>query len=116
MAASPFFYSIGIAEGGETIVAFVGMCILPWAFPMIATVFAVLCVLTVFQRTYWRRKVFDNHRFPCRPASSPRLNATLAIAWAVMAKLPLQQKFEWTKEPRPNLRFTEDGWGMRWRP
>jgi len=46
-----FFYSTGIAEGGETIVAFVGMCILPWAFPMIATVFAVLCVLTVFQRT-----------------------------------------------------------------
>ena len=51
MAASPFFYSIGIAEGGETIVAFVGVYILPWAFPMIATVFAVLCVLTVFQRT-----------------------------------------------------------------
>ncbi|MGH6631778.1 MAG: CDP-alcohol phosphatidyltransferase family protein [Sphingopyxis sp.] len=46
-----FLYSTGIAEGAETIVAFVVMCILPAAFPMIATGFAILCIMTVFQRT-----------------------------------------------------------------
>lgn len=46
-----FFYSTGIAEGGETILAFVAMCVLPGAFPVIATGLATLCILTVFQRT-----------------------------------------------------------------
>src|SRR5918995_195839 len=46
-----FFYSTGIAEGAETIVAFVVMCLLPWAFPVIASGFAILCIMTVFQRT-----------------------------------------------------------------
>ena len=46
-----FYYSTGIAEGGETIAAFCAMCIIPWAFPTIATGFATLCVLTVVQRT-----------------------------------------------------------------
>ena len=46
-----FFYSTGIAEGGETIVAFCAMCLLPWAFPVIAAGLAILCVITVIQRT-----------------------------------------------------------------
>jgi phosphatidylglycerophosphate synthase len=46
-----FFYSTGIAEGMETIVAFVAMCIVPSAFPVIATGFAILCIVTVFQRS-----------------------------------------------------------------
>lgn len=53
-----FFYSTGIAEGGETILAFTAMCILPWAFPVIATGFAALCILTVFQRTLLAAKGF----------------------------------------------------------
>ncbi|MCY7280948.1 MAG: CDP-alcohol phosphatidyltransferase family protein [Sphingomonas bacterium] len=53
-----FFYSTGIAEGGETIVAFVSMCILPAAFPVIATGFAILCILTVIQRTWLAARSF----------------------------------------------------------
>ena len=51
-----FFYSTGIAEGGETIAAFVVMCLLPGQFPLIASVFAVLCAMTVVQRSAlaWR--------------------------------------------------------------
>ena len=45
------FYSTGVAEGTETIVAFVAMCIVPSAFPAIATGFAILCIVTVFQRS-----------------------------------------------------------------
>ncbi len=46
-----FYYSTGIAEGGETIVAFVMMCIWPQWFGIIAYVFAGLCALTVIQRS-----------------------------------------------------------------
>ncbi|BBB08526.1 CDP-alcohol phosphatidyltransferase family protein [Sphingopyxis sp. EG6] len=53
-----FFYSTGVAEGGETIVAFCAMCLLPWAFPAIATGFAILCVITVIQRTVLAARSF----------------------------------------------------------
>lgn len=46
-----FYYSTGLAEGTETIVAFVLMCLAPGWFPLIAWAFASLCVLTVIQRT-----------------------------------------------------------------
>ena len=46
-----FFYSTGIAEGTETIAAFLLMCLAPAWFPAIATVYAILCLLTVAQRT-----------------------------------------------------------------
>ncbi len=46
-----FYYSTGIAEGSETIVAFVMMCIWPQWFGIIAYVFAGLCALTVIQRS-----------------------------------------------------------------
>lgn len=45
-----FFYSTGIAEGTETIAVFVLMCLAPGWFPAIATIYAAVCVLTVFQR------------------------------------------------------------------
>lgn len=45
-----FFYSTGIAEGTETIAVFVLMCLAPGWFPAIATIYAAICVLTVFQR------------------------------------------------------------------
>ena len=46
-----FFYSTGLAEGAETIAIFAAMCLFPLAFPVLAYVFAGLCVLTVFQRS-----------------------------------------------------------------
>ncbi|MEE4153809.1 MAG: CDP-alcohol phosphatidyltransferase family protein [Erythrobacter sp.] len=46
-----FFYSTGLAEGTETIAVFVAMCLLPAWFPIIAYLYAGLCVLTVIQRS-----------------------------------------------------------------
>lgn len=47
-----FFYSTGLAEGAETIAAFVLMCLAPSWFAAIASLYAILCVLTVFQRVF----------------------------------------------------------------
>jgi phosphatidylglycerophosphate synthase len=46
-----FFYSTGIAEGGETIAFFLIMCLFPMHFATLAYIFAGLCVVTVLQRT-----------------------------------------------------------------
>ncbi len=46
-----FFYSTGLAEGTETIVVFIAMCLFPEWFGVIAYAYAGLCVLTVFQRS-----------------------------------------------------------------
>ena len=46
-----FFYSTGLAEGGETILAFLLMALFPAQFPLIASIFAALCGLTVLQRS-----------------------------------------------------------------
>lgn len=46
-----FFYNTGLAEGTETITAFVLMCLLPQYFAVIAGGYAALCVITVIQRT-----------------------------------------------------------------
>ena len=53
-----FFYSTGLAEGAETILAFALMCLAPGLFPAIAAVFTALCVLTVIQRSVIARRVF----------------------------------------------------------
>ena len=47
-----FFYNTGLAEGAETIIAFVLMCLFPTAFPVIAAIFAGLCVVTAIQRSF----------------------------------------------------------------
>lgn len=57
-----FFYSTGLAEGGETIVAFAAMCLAPGHFPLIAAILAGLCVLTVVQRTAIALRVFGDKR------------------------------------------------------
>jgi phosphatidylglycerophosphate synthase len=51
-----FFYSTGLAEGTETILAFLAMCLWPAHFPLVATLFAGLCALTIGQRSLlaWR--------------------------------------------------------------
>lgn len=46
-----FFYSTGLAEGTETIIVFIAMCLWPAWFPAIAYAYTGLCVLTVFQRS-----------------------------------------------------------------
>jgi phosphatidylglycerophosphate synthase len=46
-----FFYNTGLAEGTETILAFALMCLLPDAFPIIASLYAGLCAVTVIQRS-----------------------------------------------------------------
>ncbi|WP_225206111.1 CDP-alcohol phosphatidyltransferase family protein [Novosphingobium huizhouense] len=53
-----FFYNTGLAEGSETIAAFVAMCLLPDRFPQIACAYAALCVATVVQRTLVARATF----------------------------------------------------------
>ncbi|MEE9336143.1 MAG: CDP-alcohol phosphatidyltransferase family protein [Granulosicoccaceae bacterium] len=45
-----FYYLNGLAEGTETILVFVLMCLLPSQFALIAFVFSAVCVLTAFNR------------------------------------------------------------------
>jgi phosphatidylglycerophosphate synthase len=45
-----FTYSTGIMEGGETIGFFVAMCLWPAFFPLLALIFAALCIVTVVHR------------------------------------------------------------------
>lgn len=54
-----FFYNTGLAEGAETILAFILMCLLPGQFVLIASVYAVLCLLTVIQRSIAAYLTFD---------------------------------------------------------
>lgn len=56
--AKSFFYSTGLAEGAETILAFVAMCLAPDHFPLIASILIGLCLLTVAQRTVIAVRVF----------------------------------------------------------
>lgn len=55
-----FFYSTGIAEGTETIVAFAAMCLWPAQFAAIAYVYGALCLLTVVQRSLMARRIFGS--------------------------------------------------------
>jgi phosphatidylglycerophosphate synthase len=54
-----FTYSTGLMEGGETIAFFVIMCILPGQFPLLASVFAILCLATVGQRLWLARQLLS---------------------------------------------------------
>lgn len=56
-----FFYDTGLAEGTETILVFVAMCIWPLHFPIIAWAYAGLCGLTVIQRTVMARRAFGDN-------------------------------------------------------
>ena len=46
-----FFYNTGLAEGTETITAFVLMCLFPQYFAIIAAIYSAMCLITVIQRT-----------------------------------------------------------------
>lgn len=58
-AQKSFTYTTGLMEGGETIAAFVLMCLLPSQFPLLATIFAVLCLATVGQRLWLARRLLS---------------------------------------------------------
>ena len=62
--AKSFFFQGGLAEGAETIVAFLLMCILPQHFALISWVFAGMCGLTVVQRVMAARKAFRGTASP----------------------------------------------------
>ena len=55
-AYKSFYYLNGLAEGSETIICFVLMCLLPTYFPLIAGVFAFICVLTTINRVVFGYK------------------------------------------------------------
>jgi phosphatidylglycerophosphate synthase len=52
------FYSTGLAEGAETIIMFIAMCLLPQYFVPLSLGFAGLCALTVVQRSVLAWRVF----------------------------------------------------------
>lgn len=58
-AQKSFTYTTGFMEGGETIAAFVLMCVFPSQFPLLATGFAVLCVTTVGQRLWLAHRLLQ---------------------------------------------------------
>ncbi len=55
--AKAFTYSTGLMEGAETIAFFLLFCLLPWLFPLLAMIFALLCLLTVGQRFRLARRL-----------------------------------------------------------
>jgi hypothetical protein len=59
-----FFYSAGVIEGTETIVAFVLFCLFPKAFPALAGTMSVLCLWTAVVR------VQEGARFALSPAAA----------------------------------------------
>ncbi len=54
-----FYYAAGLVEGGETIVFFVLFCLFPDYFALLATAFAVLCVITAVGRVVSARPLMD---------------------------------------------------------
>jgi phosphatidylglycerophosphate synthase len=52
-----FTYTSGLMEGGETIAFFIVMCLLPYWFPQLAILFALLCLVTVAQRLWLARSL-----------------------------------------------------------
>lgn len=67
-----FSYMAGLAEGSETIAAFVLFCLLPEWFGPLAYAFAALCVATMIGRTLQARCVFasDTPATDRRPTST----------------------------------------------
>ncbi len=54
------YYSNGLLEGTETILFFVALCLMPWAFAPLAWVFAILCFATAALRIWAARKIFQD--------------------------------------------------------
>lgn len=52
------YYLGGLTEGGETIAFLVAICLWPAAFPALASLFAVLCLVTTLTRWRWGWRAF----------------------------------------------------------
>jgi phosphatidylglycerophosphate synthase len=52
-----FVYISGLMEGGETIAFFMATCLFPEHFPLLAKIFAALCLATVGQRLWLARRI-----------------------------------------------------------
>jgi phosphatidylglycerophosphate synthase len=60
--AKNLYFSGGLLEGTETIAFFVALCLLPAAFPALATAFGALCLLTAATRVAHARRRFGAPR------------------------------------------------------
>lgn len=58
MPRKGLYYLGGITEGAETIAFLVLICVLPQVFALLATIFAVLCLITAVARWWWGWTVF----------------------------------------------------------
>lgn len=56
------YYLNGLAEGTETIICFALMCLFPSQFPLIAGVFALICVITAANRIYFGYQTLNKQR------------------------------------------------------
>ncbi len=54
-----FYFLGGLTEATETLAFFVAMCWWPAHFPLLATTFAALCVLTTVTRIWWGWRTFS---------------------------------------------------------
>ena len=54
------YYTAGIMEGAETILFLVAFCLWPAAFPVLATIFGTLCLITATARILLARQVFGS--------------------------------------------------------
>lgn len=62
--AKSFYYMAGLAEGTETIIAFVAFCLFPSDYPMLACLFAALCLTTVAGRLMAAKPAFSDSSPP----------------------------------------------------
>ncbi len=46
------YYLGGLTEGTETLIFYIAICLWPAQFPILATLFGMLCLITVFTRVY----------------------------------------------------------------
>jgi len=53
-----FYFNTGLAEGGETILVFVVMCLWPTWFNVLALFYAAACLVTILQRSLLARHLF----------------------------------------------------------
>ena len=54
-----FYFLGGLTEATETLACFTAMCIWPELFPLLAAVFAAMCVVTTCTRIWWGWRAFS---------------------------------------------------------
>ncbi|MDP1731092.1 MAG: CDP-alcohol phosphatidyltransferase family protein [Devosia sp.] len=67
MPKKGMYYLGGITEGAETIALFVLLCLLPGAFTILASVFAVFALVTTVARWWWGWSAFAGPANPGKP-------------------------------------------------